>query len=301
MKELDRNNIDGDLVIAIDLIAFYQPCFNPNNPDEFVCYYQNITRSGAPEHFQIIKYNLKTKTKTVLIEFDDYNLFTPRHNLLWTKSDWIIFNDILTQDRLFKLSSDGKQLIQLTYRYSYSPIVNQEGDLLLYATGLYSFMINLSGEIIDTFSKNDGNNSGGFGICDWSNDLIVSKYISPDYKDGLAVYNLDGKVENILFSSFPHSDDYNLLDIELIGNINNFIYSWEKAGIYKYSNGENKVIKKDKTTSTYGLLSVSSDKKHILAEKTIYKKYEDGHYLSDNFIVIMDIDGRNEERLEIPE
>lgn len=69
---------------------FLYPAFNPNNPYEFICY-QIVADSGSQTQLkhQLIKFNLNTGTKTIILE----NVSIVGKPA-WSKSGWIAYKNI---------------------------------------------------------------------------------------------------------------------------------------------------------------------------------------------------------------
>ena len=79
------------------------PCFNPNNPDEFIVRSYNQIGDTA---FQLIKYNMVSGEKQVIYE-GNFGV-RPR----WSRKDWILLN--LRDFNIYKIKSNGDSLTQLT-------------------------------------------------------------------------------------------------------------------------------------------------------------------------------------------
>lgn len=124
------------------------PHFNPNNPDEFVYFFRDNTLNLS----QLIKYNLNTQQKTVLI--DGISIFEQPK---WSKTGWIA---VSSAHQIFIVRENGEDLTQVTSDLAnLSPFWNSTGDELYwtYSPSLgsqYSVLrLNWSAMIIDTVSN----------------------------------------------------------------------------------------------------------------------------------------------------
>jgi Tol biopolymer transport system component len=100
------------------------PQFNPSNPDELVFVKQHFQENIH----QLIKYNLKTKKQTILV--DGMHIISEPS---WSSSGWIAFSTMPSL-HLYRIRDDGSQLtlvsdISMSWLPSWSP----EGNYLYFA------------------------------------------------------------------------------------------------------------------------------------------------------------------------
>lgn len=138
---------------------YKQPCFNPLNPNEFVYYYKDFESSV----FQLVKYNLQTKQKTVLAEPVSIH-GQPK----WSRKGWIAFTRVSGYvDHIFIVKDNGDSLRQFTQdKYNYDPAWDAKGENLYWQhTAVLAFPYflvkkGLYSSVIDTVLKSDGENQG---------------------------------------------------------------------------------------------------------------------------------------------
>jgi Tol biopolymer transport system component len=78
--------------------------FSKSNPNELV-----FQRKREDENYQIVKYNLETKSELVLAED-----VKPSSDFSCSKLGWIVFHTAQTW-KVWKLKDDGSELTQLTF------------------------------------------------------------------------------------------------------------------------------------------------------------------------------------------
>ncbi len=100
-------------------IQFKAPQFNPNNPNEFIYVFSEINLGVS----QLVKYNINTQEKTVLVEG-----FGIKGQPKWSKTGWIAFN---SNYHIYLIQDNGESLTQITTNtYNHNPFWNQTGDEL---------------------------------------------------------------------------------------------------------------------------------------------------------------------------
>src|SRR5690606_26904002 len=84
-----------------------QPCFNPNNPNEFVFYYTD--NSGG---VQLRKYNILTQQNNEIITFNKKIYGQPK----WGKNGWIAFTSLNNGyvEHIYVVKDNGDSLRQFT-------------------------------------------------------------------------------------------------------------------------------------------------------------------------------------------
>ena len=294
-----------------DLNCFSRPCFNPNNPDEFVCIQEifNDTNSNFNDSQTIVKFNLKTKEKTVLAKVSSFY-----SQIDWSSIGWIAYGD---NGNIYIIKDDGSEKRKINPVFAHPACrFNEEGTKLIFRRridlsasdkqrnpGLLllrrMYIIDLSGNIIDTLCI-DGTKDycGTFGIHDWRNTGFVSTY-GKDGKTGIEFRNESGVLTSVIYDK--RDDDKYPKDIEWNGKTDDVTYSVSNTGLMQIISGKIRVIRHYCDKVNYGYFSVSPDGEKIIAEKSLYTRINDCSAQEEKFLVIMDIDGRNEERIEIPE
>lgn len=105
-------------------MQFRYPQFNPSNPNELIFVKQHFQENIH----QLIKYNLKTKKQTILVDGMQID-----SELSWSSSGWIAFST-LPSHHLYRVREDGSQLtlvsdISMSWLPSWSP----DGNYLYFA------------------------------------------------------------------------------------------------------------------------------------------------------------------------
>lgn len=87
---------------------YKQPCFNPNNQNEFVYYLQDNVKNSC----QLVKYNIQTKQKIVLYESSNHKIAgQPK----WSRKGWIAFTQQTNNvNHIFVVKDNGDSLRQFT-------------------------------------------------------------------------------------------------------------------------------------------------------------------------------------------
>jgi hypothetical protein len=160
------------------------PIFNPNNEDEII-YGKNLPNGSM----SLIKYNLVTKTKTLIFEGQIFGYPS------WGKSNWIVF--VNGYNGLYRIRPDGTQLSMIVPGgLQFHPKFNKNGDRFVTYHGflqnsIYSGKIwNLDGELLDSISYYGSKN------LDWNMQNNISTQIGdslfiidPENKKRLAGYS----------------------------------------------------------------------------------------------------------------
>jgi hypothetical protein len=274
------------------LLAKYgtNPCFNPNNPLEFVYF----------EDGNLIKYNYMSKVKTQLT----YGVFGIG-NPSWSKNGWILFADLGW--KIWRVKEDGTGTKQITFgvRDLY-PTWNPNDDYFLYLRGYdhsnYELEKNpelihlakmikttIEGAIIDSIELVWQTNSWN----EKTNVILHESKAEGNYLVSLSSYNLNTKdTMSQLFQSKTWIIDFEWL------NEREFLVSTSQSHLYKVDalTGMKVIIKKGCESHSYGAFSISGNKNKIVAEQlTAYYSKELDITINETNLVLMDIDGCNEE------
>ncbi len=267
----------------IDSFTIERPCFNPNNSDEIVffikTYSSNITS-------KLIKYNLKTFEKEILLEAELY--FQPS----WANNDWIIFG--LKDENIWKIKSNGDSLTQLTFIGSnFNPECNYNSNRIICSNTNQgcSFIYDFYGNSIDTLNMT----SSAF---DWNADnQILIKSDNGTYR-----YNYNTK-ELILYNENYYPIHF--MKAQWI-NEDEFITSGDdginsNGAIYKTNilTGNIECIKEYCNAWIYNFPDYSPQLDKLIWQKVKKKKIGDNLIEVKFVLVLMNTDGTNEQEIEI--
>ncbi len=264
---------------------YKQPCFNPNNSNEFVFI------KNKPNFDYLIKYNLVTKKEDTLVIQKSIHS-TPK----WSKNGTIVFSGWDFQ--IWIINEDGSNLKRVTtpmnlFGFLYPNWKNDSTIVAEFSINLsvpyYYAEIDLNGKFIDTLI----NISPSFVTY---NDF--NEYVYQDVYKKIMLKN--SKELNVLVDKNDLKSTVYGLDFHPNGEVVFFTRAID--GIYKinkFSKVETK-IRNACTTRVFTDISVSSDGKKILVEREDITNYEDDdwYYNIQSNIYIMDIDGQNERKIE---
>ncbi len=294
---VDTRGTDPSRIIDYyqERVCVSKPCFNPNNPDEFV--YFKFVIDPAYITKQYVIHNIKTGKEFVVLDDPDIS-----EQVKWAKSNWIVFMN--RGAVLYKIKTNGDSLTQLTFCLAHYELeVSPDGKMIM-ATDRYSSenkyrgdkFISIDGERLDSTPFNNGGN----GYKTWNTDNIIATCFEEADNTYLGFLNYKTKEfkKTIQFSS---STNRNILNGICWHPNNSEVFCCnDSSGLIKVNVNTltSTTIKNGCYSRKYGAISVSPDGKRMLVDKTIYwfpadKKYI--HYQSN--IYIMDIDGKNEEKV----
>ncbi|MDR9486737.1 hypothetical protein [Salibacter sp.] len=242
------------------------PCFNPENPNEFVYYYKD----NEQRIYQLITYNLETGKKTILTNTDKI-YGQPR----WGSSGWIANTRKQGYvDHIFIVKENGDSLSQFTsVTANLSPFWNNSKNELLWThspdLGAEWYLLGktLYSEDVDTLSS-----IWGGGAVDISNGKVLHKKNingTPFY----GYFNLSDRVDSLTDDEFVKISNLK----GATGGISwhssgSFFYvshvGGDNRGLYKVSlQGASERLMRYCDTKRYSIMSCSSDGKYIVAER----------------------------------
>jgi hypothetical protein len=132
-------------------IHYKCPSVNPNNPNQFVCFKQDV---NWPPKSYIITYDMSTEIEKVLFTFSGVMI----GNLSWGKKDWIAFTQGPGTIRIFKSDgSNDRQIVEssaMNFSTGFGPEWSPDGNHLYYSTGDTNYPIAI---ICDVFGNTSGN------------------------------------------------------------------------------------------------------------------------------------------------
>lgn len=283
------------------------PTYNPNNTAEFA-YVDALGR--------LVKYNIHTKQEQILAEGLS-RILTPD----WGVSGWIAFS---AGWKIWIVKSDGTRLKQLSFNpRDLNPKFAPSGDQLVYPSNMdYTNadyvenpslrdenlirIINVDGLVLDSFCRYfDVDQCNPWGSSAWTDhETIVAEYRPNSEERGLATYDLDGNIIDIVYEI----KDKNYKAYPFIEDIeyhptNGLIYFQDTRGIKTLDTekGKVKLLKKSCADEFYGNFTISGDGEHIIAIKgEAWKDKENCTVHGEMYLVRMKCDGSNEERIDVP-
>jgi hypothetical protein len=245
-------------------------CFNPTNSNEFIYYYKD----NESNVFQLVKFNLQTKQKTVLV-----NSFKIHGQPDWSSNGWIAFTRVHGYvDHIFIVKDNGDSLTQITSATAnLNPFWNDEANELYWThspdLGSQWYLLKKINNILVTDTVSD---IGGFHNVDVLNGklLNIRNLESGGFNGNPTYYGY-----HILNS--PPFTQHNFI---VIGNSfgatsgitwhpsGSFFYVSHSGGngrgLHKISlNGVSKPLIKHCDNKRYSIISCSPDGKNLIAER----------------------------------
>lgn len=266
------------------------PVCNPNNPDEFL-YIENK---------EIILYNTLTKSKTTI-----FSSPAPVYNVKWARNNWIIFVDFRDL-HLYKIRPNGSDLTVITnFNGFINAVVSVSNEILLRTrfVPIECYLMDFDGHFYDTLS------SLTYLYGDLSPSVIEPKLVCQEYSKSLPTYFACISVKS--FPNFiteylyvPYDEKYRssaYYSLAWHPNCEDVYYASstdiQKINIKQYKHS---VVKKGCTYDTYGIVAVTSDGKKLVAEAVHWYFDELCRLCYETDIVLMNIDGTNEQYLFRP-
>lgn len=264
------------------------PSFNPLNKDEFV-YVKELDSNGTNA---LVIYNMATHIEKVVLYNAGILVGLPR----WFANGWIVFGNSSLQ--IFKVKENGDSLTQLTFIYSntYPEIYDKDRIIFSVLSGPSSIsgnkIINFKGDRLDSISKTDIPNGSIVKVSVNSNLELAGIYM-----DNIVTYIHSTKAYVTILND--SANNY-VASVCWHPNNDDIYFSKYSLGIYKVNknNKLSSLIKKSCNVRYYNYISLSPDGKKILSERVDASLSADKSTISmKSDIYIMDIDGRNEEKV----
>lgn len=274
------------------------PCFNPLNGSEFIYLTQDSLFYNS-----LIKYNLITKKETVILRGQRI-VCQPK----WGKNGWIVFAGLNLQ--IYKVKDNGDSLTQLTSVYSNTyPEWFGTDKIFFSVTGgtakiAGNKIIGLDGTRLDSIKVTELNTGITYNSINDLNELAgmggvggVSNVACINLNTKKLIYLTTDVSSNERYPAgvcwHPNNKDIYYATWVIAGNNSDFV------GICRLNKNskENVLIKNSCNSRSYSSLSISPDGKKIIAERQDYQLMPDNNLLKKSDICIMDIDGRNEEKV----
>ena len=266
------------------------PCFNPNNMNEFV-----YVNKLDDRNFQLVKYDIVSKQSLTL--YKGTVLTKPS----WGKNNIIVFTDSLFQLRIVKPDASLNKRLTNGNAFLY-PIWKNDSTIIaeyskdLNKPNLYcEYYLNKNKYYLDTLNGYDS----GYRNSDYNRkgQYIFMKYSS----DSIFYLRETTSIRKILIkNSKIFGTVYSVVGVCWHPTEEVIYYTVYNDGLYKLDVNTLKAtrIRNGCSTRTYGNLSISADGKKIIVER-IDAKPNNGGLLKDAGIYIMDIDGKNERKIEL--
>ncbi|MBP5982260.1 MAG: hypothetical protein KA734_00950 [Fluviicola sp.] len=178
-KELET--FQGITFFSHERFQFQSPCFNPNNPNEFVYNYKDFEL----DEFQLVKFNISTGIKTILAN-NVKIISQPK----WSRKGWIAFDNVFEQNyQLWIVKDNGDSLTQKSVSGgNISPAWDSEGENLFWLHSpnkppsypYYFFKQGVSNTITDTLMRDGDINQGSavFNEISSQNILLTNTIIN---------------------------------------------------------------------------------------------------------------------------
>lgn len=313
----------------VSLPYYMNPVFNPLNSNEFVCiehFYDTIMDEILVLQYNLIKYNIKTGERQVLIEKFPQGF----GKISWSRTGWIAFctnvNNISPD--IWRIRDDGSQLKKIvSFPSSSDPEFNYKGDKLMYSKHMNytrmevrlnpSLLLHNNNQIIDVHGRGIDSicqpDSGSY-FCkpmykkSWSASNRVLYLLSyghvPDSYHGIGLFDYNTFERTVIFSEEYYGNINYIIDIHWHPGDTYFYYT-TRQGLFLYhlQTGIREKIRTSCNSRRYNYFSVSSDGNKIIAERYDVVKKEErffGWYLYiDNYLVIIDTDNYSEKRIMI--
>ncbi len=259
------------------------PCYNPLDANEFVF----IKEQDSSRKSSLVKYNMFTHKETNLLENIIIN-GQPK----WGNNGWITF---INNYQICIIKADGSGFKRLTsFPYFQFPDWKNDSIIACLFTKNLSYP-NYYGELNIVSGKLDTlrNKYFNLGVMNKLNEKAYTQY------KGEPNITIEKKDTTIKLSNIEYDGKNEIVSISWHNNDQDIYFSKVVNGIYKINKNSyvESLIKKGCNSRSYNLLSVSPDGKKIIVERVdaTLENIKLIYFKSD--IYIMDIDGRNEEKV----
>jgi Tol biopolymer transport system component len=211
-------------------MQFRYPQFNPSNPNEVIFVKQHLQENIH----QLIKYNLKTKKQTILVDGMHIN-----REPSWSSSGWIAFIEALSWD-LYMIKDDGSQLTLLSQSLVHrSPRWSPCGEFLYFGSAMqighnpHLLKLNRSTFEVDTiYRRNVPDNPAFlnakistqhimFGLSSFNGQLVYLKTnLLMPYDEIEVIFNIDDfELGDTMFFSWASDENFVYLSYSYSGRI----------------------------------------------------------------------------------
>lgn len=262
-----------------DSASFSRPFPNPNNADEFL--FVHHSRLDI-----LYTYNVKSKLKKKLLE--GRILFVPK----WGKKDWILVTR--EDEKIWKIKSNGDSLRLLSSTAAnYVPEWNQTCDKIIFykeSNNPYSYIMNEQGSLMDSVLfkaqvGGDWNHSSGF--------FIQQGFVANGNIYMTDVVNKKPIVEIPVDNGDP-------LGVTWINNQKIFAATMNGLYLVDVPQKASQKLKCACGTKYYLFPRYWEKRNKIIAERVTLTRLQRHDVKVEQYIVMMNIDGTQEEIIDIP-
>jgi len=291
---------------------YYRPCFNPNNPNQIV-YMRWDTTISFSQGIQLYTFDFCSGEKRLIVDNSDILDFTTSvYDTDWGSNDTIMY--VTLSDKSYSIEPNGENKNYISHGLTdkrLKPRMNHSGSKFMYVTdrdGLYPqncIIINTDGTKEDTIRELS--DPRDMSALDWSRHNKIA-FIAKDFgninsdKYGIYTFNL-----NDTSAAYVYNPNY----YEWYGEIENLrwfdddekiLFQTERS-ICATTPGTNTrtLIRAGFDNRIYKHIDISPDGKTILTER-VERIDIDGCYIKvDHALYLMNIDGTDERKIELPE
>lgn len=285
--ELNDSGCNWDNAFTQVFPSFYKPCFNPDNPAEFL--YIRLENEDAI----LLSYNIITGESKVVYKPIGNHFWMSDPD--WGRDDRIVYG---SDFQIFTMKEDGTDHIQLTFQEgNYFPFWNWDGSRIIFGQlssnpSYKIMMMDKNGGLLDTLPHDNlpVGNSLKYG-CALPGGRIA--YVVT-HQPGTIKIATEIPFEQIQEISPAMESD--IKDLKYIPNTNSILWCNEQ-GIFitDVNTGITQQIKKDECGSVvYTHLSVSPSGDKFLVSTLVYSRIEKCMFRQKNEIRQMNIDGSEE-------
>lgn len=278
--------IIGGIYYIIDFENYVsEPCFNPNNDNEFV-----YTKRAQGRELRI--YNLQTKENKLILASNNA-IRVPK----WGETGWIVFES--PDCNVYKIKSDGDSLVQMTTEgcYNHPSWFFDEDKIITYNRILgKEVIIDINGNILDTLIEH---------VTGYHSTITRRPYLLSNGGDlgGVSLFNF--QTGNYDFRYYYQQDDTSEFIPVTRGStfwLNNLqvIYS-NYRGLHKLniSSSSNINFKKSCNARVYKWGDINSSKTKMIWARGDYTQIDSCTLGYQHRIYLMDIDGSNEQEIDL--
>ncbi|MFK8104556.1 MAG: TolB family protein [Saprospiraceae bacterium] len=295
--EIDCSNCLIDCYeIYSDVIRYdyYYPVFNPKNNNEIAYLRFDNTTWGLAHDLWI--FNFCTGEQKKIAD-------NAAHSLSWSDKGWLLFGGVNQQ--LWKVKTNGDSLTQLTFSGDYNrfPKWNPSGDKYLYntqtgSTGFY-IIADEEGVPLDTLTE-----MASSGSYSWIDEQRIGFLIGTPSSTIILKY-LDltnNSVKTLLEMEHGMYNDSIVKSTAGFLAENSIVWCAKRViGKTDINTGATASLKSGYANRQYQSLDVAGDQTKFLFSRQNINPVVDCKFDSEHRIYIMDTDGSNEQRIDIPE
>jgi len=257
--------------------CFYNPYFNPNNPDQF-SFIDGCQRDSTPG---VYIYSLSQRTSrfcTPIVPTSDW----PK----WGKSGWIASGN---NGQIYKVNPDGQQFSYITDSYdNWRPIFFPSGNLIVHLRQYPVTMVisDLNGNLVDSLVTFYGSGSVSY------DSIIVTQQ-----SDGSNVVAFYKPNPLRLIKTMQLMPGGTVQDMDWIPNTHKFVWCALLGALFitDYDTGNTTQIHSGCTSHNFASVSVSPDGQKIITSSTLYTVNNESKTITENNIIeLFNIDGSND-------